>query len=71
MGKDKRTFRTKGVTLFKGGKEHGQSDNNVLYILAFANLYKNVAGVKRPSKRAINSQKWLSDYLESVSSGNK
>lgn len=66
MCKDKRNSNSKGFKVFSFSKNKNKYEFDVLCIRAAYNMAGRIFDCKRPSKRAIATQKWFAEYLEKI-----
>lgn len=66
MGKDKRTYKSKGVTLFSFSKAGDNTEFDVIYQIAAANMVRNLFSGKRVSKRAKSAEEVFDTYFKGL-----
>lgn len=71
MGKDKRTYKSKGVTLFSFSKTNRGTEFDVIYQIAAANMARNLLGGRRISKRAKSAEEVFHEYFNGLENAEK
>lgn len=66
MGKDKRTFRNKGISLFKDARIKGKYYYCPIYGLVSQNITRNLSSCKKPSLRSRRAADFLFNYLSGM-----